>query len=771
MSIRIISVLSVFALFFIQPAAADEGNRISVSGDRVIVSSGVLQKQLRIDGTNLLVDSYLLDGKSLLGDTTYEIALQISKASPNEQPLGIDETQADEIRSEGVLRSLTDELQVVGDNAVRVLQQNVTWVDPIVLQSDNWKDIFRRAYCIVSEPKAGVQRLNIRFATLDCPALPELTVNIYYEICEGHQAIRKWVAITNHSAQWLKIDKLMMDGLAVSEGFRTITDLTPGERGATTSIRSYSNADKSAGIIVGSEVPSAPRVIAPEGRTGYSEEWFEWVIGPAERFVSEPVFHYAYSGETYKTISAVSTTLDRTVERLFQQFLYDCVGVKRWDASHASPHWCSWTNIANDADEHNIAEMVPLAARCGFRGFMIATWGTRLTESSSISPSLIPNKEKFSDFDAMMESIRSAGLDIALWVCCFRLPTLDPDFTAVPNTFSLPKIHRGGGVAMSYASKWRYYYAEDVLKLRDRYGATYIMQDLTNIKFGDISRFGDSRTLEESYLRGLRGLFEAHDIICEAAPDVILQLTHEILWGTPGVPCDIASLKHAHTFHIPPNDYSGAGHARQRPNPEWADNPNYAPEKLRADLIRGCFNARNRFYAHRGLPLQSIEYYGVATMNFMGSLTPDVQRRQVCSWLFGRPNVVAGDLATLTEENIETYRENFALIGELNKKYGIYQHFQYSGVPAPTDDGWHWWGKLNEERNGAVVVIRGRGGENERNVNIPWVDREKRYQVISCFSKRLIGNYTGSELIEGKLLISLPTLGQDILEIRSIAEH
>jgi len=255
------------------------------------------------------------------------------------------------------------------------------------------------------------------------------------------------------------------------------------------------------------------------------------------------------------------------------------------------------------------------------------------------------------------------------------------------------------------------------------------------------------------------------DIISDAAPDVVIQLTHEIYWGTPGVPCDIAALKHAHTFHIPPNDYSGAGGWGRRAR-EWADNPNLSPERLREELIRGCYNARRRFYAHRALPLQSIEYYGAATVNVRGSLTPDVQRRQVCSWLLGTPNTFAGDLASLTEENIKTYRECFALLDKLNKKYSIYQHFQYSGVPAPTDDGWHWWGKLNEEGTGIVVVIRGRGGENERNINIPWVEREKRYQVFSCFSGRAIGNYAGGELIDGKLLISLPLLGQDILEIR-----
>ena len=765
---RIIPTLFIFGLFFVhshvRAGTGDDNHRILISEDRIVLlSADVLQKQIRIDGTNLHVDSYQLNGQSLLGDTAFEICMQISKAFPNEKPLGIDETQADEIQQKAATQNKTDALEVSG--GAGVIQQNVTWTNPITLQSNNWNDIFRKVHCIISQPKTGTQRLNIRLATLDHPALPDLTVNIYYELYENYPAIRKWVEISNHSVNWLKIDKLLLDGLVVSGNFQTVTDLTPIELGATSSIRSYGTSDHSAGIIIGSEVPSAIRVITPEGRTGYSEAYFEWVIGPAERFVSEPVFHYGYFGETRPTISAVSTTLDRTIERPFRSFLYDCVGIKQFDASRFVPLWCSWTNFMSNVNEHNIAEMAQLAARCGFHGFLIdAGWGTSFSKVFAPA-SIIPDKKKFPDFEMMSEKIRSQGLAFGLWVSCFRHPTFDPDLTAMPDAFSLPKIKRDEGLAMSYASQWRYYYADDLLKLRDQFGVTYLKQDFTNIKFGDIACSHDSRTLKESYLRGLRGLFEAQDLIAEAAPDINIQLTHEIYWGTPGVPCDIAALKHAHTYHIPPNDYSGAGNRGQRVRDEWVDNPNFTPEKLQSELIRGCWNARNRFYAHRALPLQSIEYYGAATVNVRGSLTPDIQRRQICSWLLGTPNVFAGDLASLTEENIKTYQTCFSMLDEINGKYGIYRHFQYSGVPAPTDDDWHWWGKLNEEGTGVVVVIRGRGGENTRKINIPWVEQDKQYRVFSRFSGRLIGNYAGHELIDGKLQITLPSFGQDIIEI------
>jgi len=170
---------------------------------------------------------------------------------------------------------------------------------------------------------------------------------------------------------------------------------------------------------------------------------------------------------------------------------------------------------------------------------------------------------------------------------------------------------------------------------------------------------------------------------------------------------------------------------------------------------------------HRGLPLECLEYYCAATYSRQGSLTPEVQDRQVCSWLMGAPFVFAGDLTTLTEENIERYRDRFDIVKRLESQYGIYRHFQYSGVPGPTDIDWHWWGKLDEKGEGAVVVIRGSAGKPKCAVNIPWVLPQGRYRVAALFGEKELGNFTGSDLINGKLEIALPKYGQEILEVKS----
>jgi hypothetical protein len=331
----------------------------------------------------------------------------------------------------------------------------------------------------------------------------------------------------------------------------------------------------------------------------------------------------------------------------------------------------------------------------------------------------------------------------------------------MPNAANRPAIRRLNGLGMSFASPWREYYAHDLAGLAQRYGVSYFKQDFTNIRFGDAAEEHESRTRKESLLRGLRGLLEAQDLIRREAPSVSMEMTHEIYWGTPGVPCDLAAVEHADLYHTPPNDYSGDGNSSQ----VWDPSRNYDTEKLRQGLIDGAYHARQRFYALRGLPLEAVEYYAAATFNGSGSLTPQIQDRQIASWLMGAPQTFAGDLHSLTPENLSRYRQRFEMLARLESTYGIYEHFQFSGVPAPTDVDWHWWGKLNEKGEGAVVVLRGSAGSDSRQIVIPWVISGQRYQLKALFAGKDLGTFTGRDLIKGKLELELPRYGQEILEI------
>jgi hypothetical protein len=316
---------------------------------------------------------------------------------------------------------------------------------------------------------------------------------------------------------------------------------------------------------------------------------------------------------------------------------------------------------------------------------------------------------------------------------------------------------------MSFASPWRDYYVDDLVRLHEQFGVVYFKQDFSNIIFGDLAEGHESRSRKDSLLRSLRRLLEVQDALRRRAPDVTAQLTHEIYWNTPGVPGDLAMVKHSARYHVTPNaclsEYIGYQDLRS-PGKAPID-----PAKIREHLLGGCWKARERFFAHRGLPVYCLEFYGAATINYRGSLTPAVQDRQICSWLMGAPLVFSGDLSTLSDENLERYRQRFELVKRLQSEYGIYRHFQFSGVPAPTDSDWHWWGKLNKEGSSAVVVLRGSGGPEQRSINIPWVQADRRYRVTALLTGKHQGTFTGTQLQAGAVELALPTYGQEILEV------
>ena len=131
----------------------------------------------------------------------------------------------------------------------------------------------------------------------------------------------------------------------------------------------------------------------------------------------------------------------------------------------------------------------------------------------------------------------------------------------------------------------------------------------------------------------------------------------------------------------------------------------------------------------------------------------------------GAPLSFSGDLTALTVEHVERYAARFEEVKRLQETYDIYSNFQYSGVPEPTDEGWHWWGKLNEQGYGAVVVLRGKQGNESENIHIPWVLPDKRYRLKALFTDRDLGAFTGKELQRGAVVLSLPPFGQEIIEL------
>ena len=745
------------ASYALSSAAAENNSkwRIFADGHAIQLSAGIMNRQIQLEGNNISTTQLKISHHECLTNRAREFSVTISTAQPNQRPQGSLLDKAQTINTTSHFNSKTNFIEVSANR-----NQSVSWINRLRIESSSWNHYFSETKYRIDRISATVQRLTLTSHARNGTVLEGISVNLNYEIYDDYPVIRKWIEITQHGKQWLKLEQLVVEDLEIDTTQYHRFLLSPSGRGACPSIVAFGNTMGDHGVITASEIPSALRYMHDSGAMGYADSWFEWILGPGETFASEPVFYFAWKGEVTKTISAVSTPLDRTIEGPFLDFMRKHVGIAADSRKISAPQWCSWTHFKQNLSDIQMREQANLAARCGFSLILFDQgWQRDLVGTQ-------PDTSKFPDFALTCSYLRALGLDIGLWVSCYRSEG-SPDTKMTPDARNIPLLLRDGGYGMSFASPWRKFYAEDLAALNRKFGISYFKQDFTNIKFGDEAESHESRTRKESLLRGLRGLLESQDLLRKIQPDVTAEITHEIYWGTPGVPCDIAALKHASAYHIPPNDYAGAGPTNRRVN----QNAPVDVNKLQSELLTGSFNARQRLYEHRGLPLYAIEYYAAHAVNIRGSLTLAIQDRQICSWLMGVPAVFAGDLSSLTPENVDHYRKRFDLIKRLENEYGIYKHFQFSGVPAPTDKDWHWWGKLNAEGNGAVVVLRGDSGSDARDVNIPWIRENQNYRVKALFSNQLLGIFSGRQLQISGINLTLPQFGQEILEVKEVKAH
>ncbi|NQX59357.1 alpha-galactosidase [Paenibacillus qinlingensis] len=718
---------------------------------QVVLQSGLLTRILDLSETGVVTSRLLVDRTEWL-DAGKEFKLSLRYRTSDKPPAGMQGSE-DSIIETTATFGKTDELAVSDTGEWKADDTN--WSDALLIDGSAESQLYPRSKKVTTEiQENGIERWNVELTDWEDPTFSQVRIILRYELFPHHSAIRKKLIVHNESANWVKIDEFMIDHLLLVN-CHPATEYTPSGRGAQSSILALENTDHTQGIILGSEIPSALRYVDGTGAMGYNSDYFEWVLGPGEQFESEGTFYYGCAGETWDTGAGLSKPVDRAIEREFQSFLRHELHLARAPIERIAPLWCTWSNFGPNIDQPIILELADLAVQAGFQTMQIDDGWQRGRLGTE------PDLALFPDFKGMCASIKASGLELGLWVSTFR-DEQSKDLRDIPDGLSVPWLKRLGGYGMSFTSPWRDYYADDLVSLSQEYGVSYFKQDFTNIKFGDIGQGHESRTRKESLLRGLRGLLAAQDRIRAGSPGITLEITHEIYWGTPGVPCDLAALQHADTYHIPPNDYSGVGHWKERYREDW----DYDPEQLSQQLIAGCYQARVQLYAHRGLPLQCIEYYGAATVNVRGSLTTQIQDRQICSWLMGAPQLFAGDLASLTEENLNHYKQRFDLLRRLQMEYDIYRNFQWSGVPEPTDKDWHWWGKINANGEGVVVALRGDVESESCAIYIPWVNPEFTYQVTLLFTDGEVGRLTGRELQAGACVLSLPIYGQEIIELK-----
>ncbi len=610
---------------------------ITVTAGRAVLKAQGVERVIELNGGRVRTVRFAVGGREMLAAAAREFTMVVGREESSRKPRGLRPGETQEKNAFTVANRARWRGDAYDDSRYDDTRPDAPkWIDARTVEAGARGTFATQPSAEVTTPSAGVSRLTITTPLSGSPTLDGVRLELTYEVHDAYPAIRKWVSIRNGGTNWLRLQRMVIDDLHLSA--LTRKPLAAAMFGVQPSVVAFEAQGAGAGLIAASEVPSALRAISDQGAMGYTPGLFEWVLGPGEEFTSEPVFYFGYSGEVRPTISGASTPLDRAVEGPYMEFVQRVIGVAADKAPMHGPQWLTWAYFYDRIDDPLIRRLADVVSQAGFKEMLLDDGWQKGRLGTEV------DRVKFPDFAATAEYIRGKGMSLGLWVSCFR--DLDSrDMQAMPEARILPELIRSPqlpGLAMSFASPWRDYYVRDLAETARRFGVTYFKQDFTNIMYGDMAEGHENRTRRESLLRGLRGLLAAQAALRKAAPDVVNEITHEIYWGTPGVPADLAALKETARFHIPPNECVGSDLAREFPGRK------IGAEEHREALRRGCWLARQRFYSHRGLPLYPLEFYAAATMNHEGSLTAEVQDRQVASWLMGMPACYSGDARTLS---------------------------------------------------------------------------------------------------------------------------
>jgi len=213
--------------------------------------------------------------------------------------------------------------------------------------------------------------------------------------------------------------------------------LTPEEHGAAQHHRLWTRTNPRSDRI--SEIPSALRSIS-HGAMGYSDEHFEWVLGPTERFRVRAGVPICVQRLGRETISGVSTPSTERSSKPFQRFPRGANRHCRPIPDHLpAPLWCSWSNLRRVGHDLNMREMADLAAQAGSS----AADRRRVDRGPSWDcGDAEHDPAKFPDFGATSSYIRSKGLELGLLGNRASDGRTRRIWQAMPDARSLPEIKR-----------------------------------------------------------------------------------------------------------------------------------------------------------------------------------------------------------------------------------------------------------------------------------------------------------------------------------------
>lgn len=597
----------------------------------------------------------------------------------------------------------------------------------------------------------GSAELTVRSGSVD----GKLSLTLTYRTFPGLPLIQKRLAVRNTGSEDLCLEAVNVEDFPTTldpieswvlhqyARYRTVGAYTGNWDDPLLVIHDHS---KDAGLAIGSEAPGVLKRITAfqDGRSitaGLTrpEDAFpfrRW-LRPGQAWESPAVFTAPY----YRC-----SRPETVVETVVQDYVRRWMGT-RIAALAEKPTFVynTWYPFMRDIDEQKVMELADAAAECGVEEFVIDD-GWQLNVHSpagkpeymgdwEVDPRKFPNGLK-----PVFDHIKSLGMKPGLWI---SLATADPSsipFREHPEWFVQDASGRPSDLhnpeetsrTACFGTPWYDYIKETILRLRREYGLAYVKLDLAVLSSAyvyEADRTGCyatdhplHRDRAESYAVIYARCLDLFDELHREAPELFIDCTFET----------------AGKFHL--MDYGFARHA----DGNWLSN---VPQDSPVGSLRVRELAWKRTPA---VPPASL---------VIGNLRMDDPDAELAlQSLAGTLPIMLGDPRELSAAERARFKRWADWMKAAQRRYA-YMDFRQDlpGFGEPREGAWDGFCRINTEtRGGGIVgVFRQGAAETARQVFVPYLDPEARYQVLEAPSGKRIRTMTGRELAEKGFRVKL----------------
>ena len=460
----------------------------------------------------------------------------------------------------------------------------------------------------------------------------------------------------------------------------------------------------------------------------------------------------------------------RIVDSTVQDYVRKHMGARVERISHKPMFiYNSYLPFGPNMNEKLLLDVAESAAACGADVFAIDDgWQINVSQlegaESLAMDGLTPHGDWAVDpakfprgLKPLFDRVRELGMKPGIWIALACADTLSRPYREHPEWLvrdangRLANLHGGGlrTVTACMGTDWYGQIRDTILRLVREYGLGYVKLDLaavTSAYVFDVKWSGcyatnhpGHRDWEESLGAISSRCMDLFDELHREAPDLYIDCTYETA-GKPQL-MDYGIAKHADGNWLSNIMEPGAGGALQMRNFAWARCPALPPASL---LI--------------GNLLMDGPDHLLAFKSLAGTLP-----------------VMLGDLRRLTEGERAEFKAWADWLRGVEARHG-YMSFRQNlpGFGEPQEGAWDGFARINTEtRSGGLVgVFRQNAAESARQVVVPGLDLQSRYEVRKAPSGEVVLEASGEGLATRGFRVSLESVCDGALFeiIRTIME-